>query len=233
MIKSALKSNSFRFRELKKQTKKIKVIEYKSFSKNLNIIKFNFFKNQKMNYIFNNNSGNEFILLVTSGAITFNLKKKIHLKAYDAINFFSKSLNLEINALKKGSAFLISAKPYKNFNNYRLKYFNFIKNIKARDLWGGQCVSRPYEAKFITLVLFDLKKGFKFEDKGHFNEQITWIINGKMNFNINNKTFYLYKNCGVDIRPNQPHGGTSMGAVGFDVFFPKRNELGYKNKFIY
>jgi hypothetical protein len=54
-----------------------------------------------------------------------------------------------------------------------------------------------------------------------------------MDFYVNNKIFSLYKNCGVDIRPNQVHGGTSMGALGFDVFFPKRNELGYKNKFIY
>ena len=47
---------------------------------------------------------------------------------------------------------------------------------------------RPYEGKSITLVLFDLKKGFKFNDKGHKNEQITWLINGEMKFYAQNKT---------------------------------------------
>ena len=233
-MKYPLKSKFFKFKKEKNKQIKSNEIKYKNFSKNFDIIKLNFFKNKKINYIFNNNTPNEFILVVISGLITLNLKKNFfRLKAYDVINFSSISLNLEIKALKKGSAFLIRVKPRKKFNNFRLKYFNFIKNIKPRNLWGRQCISRPYQAKFITLVLFDLKKGFKFEDKGHHNEQITWIINGKMNFYVNKKNIFLYKNCGVNIRPNEPHGGTSMKAIGFDIFSPKRNELNYKNKFIY
>ena len=80
-----------------------------------------------------------------------------------------------------------------------------------------------------TLVLFDLKKGFEFEDKGHENEQITWLIEGKMNFHSNGESKTLTsENGGIDIGPNHPHGGVSAGAIGFDAFFPKRQEAKYR-----
>lgn len=81
----------------------------------------------------------------------------------------------------------------------------------------------------MTLVLFDLKPGFKFEDKGHANEQITWLTKGKMNFYVNDDKKILMDNDGVSIGPNQVHGGLSDGAIGFDAFFPKRIEEKYKN----
>ena len=67
-----------------------------------------------------------------------------------------------------------------------IKIFNFKRDVKSKNLWGGQIISRPYESKGLTFVLFDLKKGFKFEDKGHANEQITWLISGEMDFYTNN-----------------------------------------------
>ena len=80
----------------------------------------------------------------------------------------------------------------------------------------------------MTIVLFKLKKNFKFYDKGHKNEQITWLIKGKMNFYIKNKKRLLVANkLSADIGPNDFHGGKSHGAVGFDVFFPKREEKKY------
>jgi mannose-6-phosphate isomerase-like protein (cupin superfamily) len=222
----------FNFNDLK--NKNIKHKEYSGFNNDINLVKFNFHKNQNIKHFINYNGRNEFILVVISGTLLVNLKKKnIFLRAYDAINFFSNSKSLELSALKKGSAFLIEANSYNSTNSSRLKFFNFKKNIKAKNLWGGQCISKPYEGKFLTLVLFDLKKGFTFNDKGHLNRQITWIIKGKMNFYVNNKKFILRKNCGIDISSKQVHGGTSMGAVGFDVFFPKRTEINYKNKFTY
>ena len=78
------------------------------------------------------------------------------------------------------------------------------------------------------MVLFDLKSGFKFEDKGHANEQITWLIKGNMNFYVKNNKKSLTSNSGVSIGPNQIHGGKSKGALGFDAFFPKRKEKNYR-----
>ena len=96
-------------------------------------------------------------------------------------------------------------------------------------MWGGQCISRLYESRELTIVLFDLKNGFEFEDKGHANEQITWLIDGKMNFYSNGISKTLTpENGGIDIGPHHVHGGVSEGAIGFDAFFPKRQEAKYK-----
>jgi mannose-6-phosphate isomerase-like protein (cupin superfamily) len=234
MIKKVLASNIFKLQQSTKNKKNFKIDEYNSSHSTLSIIKFEFFKDQKVNYLINNKTKTEFIFIVISGSLTLNLKENVfYLNSYDSINFFSSSLELNINGKKNTTALLISIKSVKNINNLGLKFFNFKKNIKIQDLWGGKCISRPYEGQFMTLVLFDLKKNFKFLDKGHFNEQITFLISGRMNFYVNKKKFILYKNCGVDIAPNQLHGGTSRGAVGFDIFYPKRVESNYKNDFIF
>ena len=108
--------------------------------------------------------------------------------------------------------------------------FNFIKDVEKKDLWGGEIISRPYEGKELTLVLFELKQGFKFKDNGHPNQQITWLVEGEMIFHSDNIEKLLNKDTGVSIGPNHAHGGISKGAMGFDAFFPKRVEQKYKNK---
>ena len=76
--------------------------------------------------------------------------------------------------------------------------------------------------------MFDLKKGFKFHDDGHKNEQITWLLSGEMEFYADNKKKLLKVGDGVSIGKNHSHGGISNGAIGFDAFFPKRDEDRYK-----
>ena len=56
--------------------------------------------------------------------------------------------------------------------------------------------------KELTSVLFDLKRGFKFEDKGHSNEQITWLIKGNMDFNANSKRRSFVKTTVLALVPN-------------------------------
>ena len=75
--------------------------------------------------------------------------------------------------------------------------------------------------------MFDLKPGFKFKDRGHSNEQITWVIEGEMNFYANKIEKKLNQFNGVDIGENDEHGGISNGAIGFDAFYPKREEKKY------
>ena len=77
--------------------------------------------------------------------------------------------------------------------------------------------------------MFDLKKGFKFNDKGHSNEQITWLISGSMKFYSGGLKNKLTTQKGIDIGSFHEHGGVSNGAIGFDAFFPKRIEKKYKN----
>ena len=132
-----------------------------------------------------------------------------------------------MDCLEDSTVFMISAQDSDIFTGKPV-FFNFKKDLKAKYLWGGQCISRPFEAQGLTLVLFDLKPGFKFEDKGHANEQITWLTMGSMDFYANGNHKTLTPGVGVDIGPNHIHGGISNGALGFDAFFPKREEVKYK-----
>ena len=182
-----------------------------------------------IDYRFKDLIGKQKIFVVVKGCLEIEIEnKKKSLKHLDAVDIVSSDQKFNILAKEDSSFFMISAKDldqqYGSCN-----FFNFKKDIEMRDLWGGQCISRPYEGGGLTLVLFDLKKGFKFEDKGHKNEQITWLINGKMDFYADGKHKTLNPDDGVDIGPNHLHGGISSGALGFDAFFPKRQEIRYKN----
>lgn len=221
--------------------KKSKFFKFKkkSFSKflgwnNLQVVKVEINNNINFDsrFLINKNLifyNQEKIIVVTKGKIEIKIgKRKYLLSKFDAINFLLKNKKtFECKSLKKTEFYIICSKTLKRSLS-KINLFNFKTDINKRDLWGGQCISRPYEGKDITLVLFDLKKGFTFNDKGHKNEQITWLINGEMNFYVNDKSRTLKRGYGVDIGPNHSHGGVSNGAVGFDAFFPKREEKRYK-----
>ena len=50
-----------------------------------------------------------------------------------------------------------------------------------------------------------------------------------MNFHSNGESKTLTsENGGIDVGPNHSHGGVSAGAIGFDAFFPKRQEAKYR-----
>ena len=170
----------------------------------------------------------EKIFVNTKGSLDIkSLEYQFSLEKFDAVDLISGSQGYQITCLEDSTVFIISSNNLTNYNEKPI-FFNFKKNIETKDLWGGQCISRPYEGKGLTLVLFDLKEGFKFEDKGHSNQQITWVINGSVDFYANDNRQTLTPDNGLDIGPNHKHGGVSAGAIGFDAFFPKRNEIKYK-----
>ena len=175
-----------------------------------------------------NISEKEKIFVLVKGKAEFLLDNKCHtMEAFDAINLFSKNLKYEIKCKEDSQFFLISAEnltPIKK-NAY---FFNFKKDIVPNDIWGGQCISRVFFGDSLNLVLFDLKSGFKFHDEGHKNEQLTWVIEGDMDFYVNKLKNKLSPGLGVDIGSFDVHGGISNGAVGFDAFYPKRKEKIYK-----
>ena len=218
----------------KKIEKSFKFYKYKGWNKSL-IIKIvidrpfkidSHFIQKNFPRIFNK----EKIFITSSGNIRFNSpSKNFVLKKLDAINIFSDKLDYKFNCKKNSELFIISSEKFKS-TNQKSVYFNFKKDIKAIDIWGGKCLSRPYSGLEINVVLFDLKKGFKFFDKGHSNEQITWLISGSMNFYSGDLEEKLIKDKGIDIGSYNSHGGISNGAIGFDAFFPKRLEKKYKHK---
>ena len=226
------KSNYFNFNELS-NSKDCNFFEYRGWN-GLSIIKLDIFKGKTLSDSFINSRyidlvEKEKIFVLTKGKMEIKSEKhKVLLTEYDAVNFFSKSQKYQMHCLEDTTIFMISAKDLKNSVGEPV-FFNFKKDIEAKNLWGGQIISRPYEGRGLTLVLFDLKNGFKFNDKGHDNEQITWLISGKMDFYADGNYKTLKKDVGVDIGPNHEHGGVSGGAIGFDAFFPKRQEVKYKN----
>ncbi len=169
----------------------------------------------------------ELTIIVTKGDIKFF--NMIKLKTFDCLNFFSEKLPIKCKINKKTEFFIINCENRKRVRNQFIK-FNFLKKIKPVDLWGGKCKSRVFHTHNTTIVLFHLMKKFDFHDKGHKNEQITWLINGSIEFYNNNDKKKMISSIGVDVGKDTPHGGFSSGAVGFDIFYPRRTEKKYKKE---
>ena len=229
---SEIKSKYFNFKGSLKSNDHF-ISEYKGWN-SLLVTKFDIKKGKVLDSSHINSrypelNGKQKIFVATKGVLQIKYDgSESLLREYDAVDFASSSQTYEMKSLEDSIIFMISAKNLTGQSSKSI-FFNFKKDIKSKDLWGGQCISRPYEGQELTLVLFDLKPGFKFEDKGHGNEQITWLIFGKMDFYANGEHKTLNPDIGVYIGPNHVHGGVSGGAMGFDAFFPKRQEIKYKN----
>ena len=174
------------------------------------------------------------IIILIKGEISISINKQTYSlnKPFDVLDLNTleyEKKNVILKGKKNSIFFIISSKKQRRLSKKIIKHFNFLKNIKKINIWGGKIFSRSYNSKNVTLVLFQLKKDFSFFDKGHYNEQITWLVEGDMKFNINGETKDLSTCDGVNIGEFQKHGGFSTGAVGFDVFYPKRLEKRYLN----
>jgi quercetin dioxygenase-like cupin family protein len=227
-----INTNYFDFRNELTSKNNLDYCSYTGWS-GLQVVRFSMSKSTKINSIqlnetFSHLKEKEKIFICTKGNIKFKSDDlETDLIEFDAIDSVSEDINYEFNALKDSSIFMISSCKAMTSKG-KCIHFNFKKDVEAKNLWGGQIISRPYEGKELTVVLFDLKPGFKFEDKGHANEQITWLTEGEMDFYSNNTKKLLKTDLGVSIGPYHVHGGISAGALGFDAFFPKRVEEKYK-----
>ena len=226
------KSTYFNFDESGFLNEKVNISNFKGWS-GLSVTRFQMSKNSvvdsdEINSKFPQLNDKEKIFVIIEGSTNFiKNNEKIKLDKLDAVDFVSSNQKFKMISDEETTLYMIGSEKSKSIND-ETHYFNFLKDIQPRNLWGGQIISRPYEGKEITLVLFDLKSGFKFEDKGHPNEQITWLIDGKMSFYADSQKDTLVKNYGISIGANHAHGGMSEGAIGFDAFFPKRKEEKYR-----
>jgi len=200
----------------------------------LNILKGTIIDNSYVQNKFSEISNKEKILTITSGKleVTFVNKSKQTMEEYDSVSFSSDQKKYTFVCLEDTVAFVVGSKDVRTSENVDLVFFNFKRDIKKVDLWGGKIISRPWEGKKLNVVLFEIKEGFKFDDPGHLNEQITWLIKGSMNFYVGDNQKKLLNNEGADMGPHEKHGGISDGAIGFDAFYPKREEKKYKNNIL-
>ncbi len=175
-----------------------------------------------------NISDKEKVLVTVKGNLEIlSNGKNYSLKEFDALNLYNENISYEIYSKSYSEFFLITAENLVP-KNLKPKFFNFIKDLDPKDIWGGQCISRVFFGENLNIVMFDLKPGFKFHDEGHVNEQITWVIKGDMDFYVSKIKKKLSPNIGVDIGKSDSHGGLSNGAIGFDAFYPKRDEKKYQ-----
>jgi len=109
------------------------------------------------------------------------------------------------------------------------KYFNFEKLKSKSNIWKGE-INKVFHTSNLTIMSFKIKKGVKFDDKGHKSEQITILLKGKFKFYIGNETKIMEKNDAVFIASGDNHGGEALTDIeGFDVFYPKRDEKQYND----
>ena len=219
-FKSELVNNNFSLSEFKGWNGLI--IMKLDCPKDLNI------KNDLINSKYIDISEKEKIIVAIKGEVEVKLNhQSFVLKEFDSLNLYSSDSKFEIKSILDSQIFIISAEDLKPQKKNPI-FFNFMKDIDPKDIWGGQCISRVFNGDSLNLVLFDLKSGFKFHDEGHKNEQLTWVIEGDMDFYVNKLKNKLSPGLGVDIGSFDVHGGISNGAVGFDAFYPKRAEKIYK-----
>ena len=219
-FKSELVNNNFSLSEFKGWNGLI--IMKLDCPKDLNI------KNDLINSKYIDISEKEKIIVAIKGEVEVKLNhQSFVLKEFDSLNLNSSDSKFEIKSILDSQIFIISAEDLKPQKKNPI-FFNFMKDIDPKDIWGGQCISRVFNGDSLNLVLFDLKSGFKFHDEGHMNEQLTWVIEGEMDFYVNKLKNKLSSGSGVDIASFDVHGGISNGAVGFDAFYPKRGEKIYK-----
>ena len=128
-----------------KVEKSIKLSYYKGWNKSL-IIKVFFNSSNTINNLFIKKHfpkilNKEKIFIITSGKSKFNSKmRNFELKKLDAITTFADKFDYNFNCKKNTELFIISSEKFKT-KKHKSIYFNFKKDIKVIDIWGGKCLS--------------------------------------------------------------------------------------------
>ncbi|MGN6591791.1 MAG: cupin domain-containing protein [Terriglobales bacterium] len=75
----------------------------------------------------------------------------------------------------------------------------------------------------VMLARILLKKGAVVPEHHHHNEQVTWVLEGALEFAIDGKTVVVRAGEVLCIPPHMPHAATALeDTVDIDVFTPPR-----------
>ena len=86
------------------------------------------------------------------------------------------------------------------------------------------------DRQFITgdnmmLARFQMKKGCVIPMHNHTNEQLSYLLQGALKFNIDGQEIVVRAGEGLCIPPNVPHQATALeDTVALDVFNPPRQD---------
>jgi len=113
------------------------------------------------------------------------------------------------------------------------RVFDFNTIASQTNVWEkerNQIIHTPQ----CTVMTFVLDENWSFYDRGHRSEQLTLVLEGEIEWEMDGVTTKLTAGQGVYIPPNVPHGGRVLTkhARGIDVFVPRRREKRYRDGLI-
>ncbi len=82
--------------------------------------------------------------------------------------------------------------------------------------------------KNIMLVLYEIEPGHGISEHNHPHEQMGWVLEGEMEFQIGEEKTVLKSGGVFYVPPNVPHGGKAIGdknVLELDVFYPIREDF--------
>ena len=143
------KSTYFNFDESSSLNEKVNISNFKGWS-GLSVTRFQMSKNSvvdsdEINSKFPQLNDKEKIFVIIEGSTNFiKNNEKIKLDKLDAVDFVSSNQKFKMISDEETTLYMIGSEKSKSIND-ETHYFNFLKDIQPRNLWGGQIISRPYE----------------------------------------------------------------------------------------
>lgn len=98
-------------------------------------------------------------------------------------------------------------------------------NLPATEMLPG-VVRRAVYLNDVMLTVFDFEPEAVIPEHHHRHQQITWIVSGTMNFDLNGEERVLHAGDGVLIPPDTPHSATILDGPcrAIDAWHPIRKD---------
>lgn len=98
-------------------------------------------------------------------------------------------------------------------------------NDIEKEILSAKLSRKFINAEKLTLARLELKKGLVVPEHQHENEQISWVLEGKLQFDINGKTVFLEAEEVLIIPPDIPHKVTAIeDTLSIEAFSPARRD---------
>ncbi len=103
--------------------------------------------------------------------------------------------------------------------------FVTLASLPAKEIFGGIIRGHYAHLEKITVGEVHLNAGTTVPMHQHPHEQVTYVIRGRFQFTVGDKTTVLEPGMAALIPGNVPHGGTTLtDCVVFDLFAPVRED---------
>ena len=99
------------------------------------------------------------------------------------------------------------------------------EDLPATEMFPG-VLRRAVHLDDVMITFFDFEPHAAIPVHEHPNQQISWVVSGKMEFDLNGEKRVLRAGDGVLIPPNTPHGGVILDEPcrAIDAWHPVRED---------